>query len=91
MKIEKLFLNHSRTDPFFRIPGTAGRILLKSTEFGDQLAMCFVHVICVVHLHIRTCIPIFHISGTATRIVQNSKLWLEGPLTICFTLEGYGR
>ena len=43
----------------------------------DELAMRFTPLMGRVHLHVRTCAPLFRISGTAGRIVLKFGVWLD--------------
>ena len=44
---------------------------------GDQLARQLTQTEDGVHLHVRTCVPLFHISGTALRIALKFGMLLE--------------
>ena len=43
----------------------------------SQLSKRFAQVKSWVLLHVRTCVPIFHVSGTAGRIALKFGAWLE--------------
>ena len=56
-----------------------GRIALKFSRYvaRDLLARHFTEVDDGAQLHVRTCAPLFRISGTAGRIALKSGVWLE--------------
>ena len=55
---------------------TAGPIAFKFDVFIDQVAITFAQVRGGVHLHVRTCTPLFHILETAGRIAFKFCVWL---------------
>ena len=67
-----------RTHPTPGNSTTAGPIAFNCgvCVFRDQLAHAFAQVRGEVHLHVRTCTPLFHISQTAGRIAFKFCVWL---------------
>ena len=54
-----------------------------------QLAWCFTKVLYGVHVHVRTCAPLFRISETAGRIAPKLGSWLDTTSSALCTEWGY--